>query len=1122
MAIEVSKSRDWTLATLAGLTLFAAAARGGENELFFERRVRPLLARHCYSCHGEQKQEGGLRLDSAAALAKGGDRGQVVVPGEPAKSLLISAVDRRGALKMPPARSLSKAERATLTRWISRGARWTASEFGKVPLREREGVRPSRLWSLKPVRNPSLPDVGDRSWCKTPVDRFIRSRLAAKGLTPTRRLSPAPLLRRLTLDLSGLPPTLGELNHFTQDGSPDAYARVVDRLLASPAYGERWGRHWLDVVRYCDSRDARHTGQPYDVNEAWRYRDWVVEAFNRDLPYDAFVRQQIAGDCLPMSGSQEDAARGLIATGMLVIGEWGSGDADAKKMYTDIVDDQIHVVTQAFLGVSLSCARCHDHKFDPFTTRDYYAMAGIFFSTQVATPRTDAPLMRVPLLTAVDRGVRERFEAEVAGVDRQLAELEENRRAMLRERIVGHTSRYLQAAWELEEKRLREFGQSLSSDAFATWARAKDLDPVVLTAWDRALGERVDQGTLLSVRQPDSPVANVFCWKTASVQPLFLVNSNSSEVRVPGRMAPRSVAVHPTPNQGVAVAWRSPIQGKIRLRTQIQDVHDGGNGVEWTLEKSRGIDVTTLQSGSIARGGKAIWGDGAPPIDVQVGDRLRVIVSAKGNDHICDLTRINWEIEELAQPRRTWRLARDVVDNPGQGNPHSDRHGNPAVWQFLHMARRATTQRPAFRALEPWFAAVSTLAATRVAAAANSIQERLLKPAPEDDAIRALATWLVTPGGLLGKGDQVALTAAGIAQRDVLRSKRAALQKRLAPVSMALAAREGGVPNTPHAGFQDARVHVRGDYSRLGDQVPRGVPEIIAGPDRPVIRQGSGRAELAHWITRKSHPLTSRVIVNRLWLHHFGAALVRTPGDFGNQGTPPTHPLLLDWLANRLVMTGWSIKSLHRQLVMSATYQQGAGTLAGKLDRKARQVDPDNLWWGRVASRRLEVEAIRDSLLAAAGVLDRRMGGPSAPRYPGGYSRTERKTAVFSSQRRALYLMSIRGESSDGPFVLDAADPNRVVHRRNISTTAPQALLLLNDPFIRKLAEALSRRIRGSADKNPNARVRKLYYLLYGRAPRQQEFAAARTFLAATGAGPERWVDYCHALMCTSELIYRN
>ena len=1118
----VSIPRFWSLATLAVVLLGAAPCHASDSTAFFERRVRPLLARHCYSCHGPRKQEGGLRVDSAESLARGGDRGPAVVPGRPGASLLLTAIERRGELKMPPTRPLSKAEKGILKQWIASGARWPSGTPATISQDRGERLRHAALWSLQPVASSTLPAVADVHWCETPVDHFIRSRLDQVGLKPTETLSRRPLLRRLTLDLNGLPPTPDNLNRFVHDVSPDAYSRVVDRLLASPSYGERWGRHWLDVVRYCDSRDARHTGQPYDVNEAWRYRDWVVDAFNQDLPYDAFVRQQIAGDCLPTSASLEDAARGLVATGMLVIGEWGSGDADAKKMYTDIVDDQIHVVTQAFLGVSLSCARCHDHKFDPFTTRDYYAMAGIFFSTQIATPRTDAPLMRQPLLTSQGRGLRRRLQADVAGIDGQLAALEEMRRSVLRARLVPHTARYLQAAWELEQRRFQQIEQPIDADSIATLASTRDLDPVVLAGWDRALGERIDQGALLTVAEPDSSVPGVFCWKTEAVQPLFLINTNAREVRVPGRMAPHSVAVHPTPTHGVAVAWRSPMEGPVRVSARIRDVHDGGNGVEWSLELSRGIDATTLQSGAIGRGGMAVLDNASAPLVMRVGDRLRLIISARANDHVCDLTRLQLEIEEISPPGRVWRLEEDVVKMPGQGNPHDDAQGNRSVWQFLHMARRNGTQRPAFRALEPWFAAVATLDADRVAAASTAIEQELLTVAEEGPATKALLSWLVAADGLLRKDDQVALSTQGVVKRKALLAKRAAIQKQLPPVAMALAAREGGVPATTHAGFQDARVHVRGDYNRLGERVPRGFPQILVGSNRPAINEGSGRVELAQWITEKTNPLTPRVIANRIWLYHFGAALVRTPGDFGNQGSPPTHPLLLDWLARRLVATGWSIKALHRQIVLSATYRQGAGTAESDSDRKSRQLDPDNQWWARVESRRLEAEAIRDTLLAVAGVLDRRMGGPSAARYPGGYSRTERKTAVFTSRRRALYVMTIRGESSDGPFVLDAADPNRVVHRRAVSTTAPQALLLMNDPFIRSLAEALSRRIRNSAVRDATARVTQLYYLLFGRPPRPREVAAALSFLATTGTDRRRWDNYCHALMCTNELIYRN
>ena len=272
-----------------------------------------------------------------------------------------------------------------------------------------------QFWSFRPVAEPALPDVQDAWWPRTAVDRFILARLEAEELSPTPAAARRTLIRRVTFDLTGLPPTPDEIETFLADDSPNAYERLVDRLLASPAYGERWGRHWLDVVRYCDSRDARHTGQSYDVNEAWRYRDWVVKEFNRDAPYDDFIMDQVAGD-LRADAPGGDRIDRIVATSVLAFGEWGSGDADAKKMLTDIVDDQIGVIGETFLGLSLNCARCHEHKFDPISTEDYYALAGIFFSSQIATPRTDAPLLRIPVGSRDEISAYERLKARAAAI----------------------------------------------------------------------------------------------------------------------------------------------------------------------------------------------------------------------------------------------------------------------------------------------------------------------------------------------------------------------------------------------------------------------------------------------------------------------------------------------------------------------------------------------------------------------------------------------------------------------------------------------------------------------------------------------------------------------------------
>jgi hypothetical protein len=948
---------------------------------------------------------------------------------------------------------------------------------------------------------------------------------------------------------------------FVDDDSPAAFARLVDELLASPAYGERWGRHWLDVVRYCDSRDARHTGQPYDVNEAWRYRDWVVDSFNLDRPYDAFVRQQIAGDYAPLSDSEQDSIAGLVASGMLVIGEWGSGDADAKKMYTDIVDDQIHVVSQAFMGVSLSCARCHDHKFDPFSTRDYYGMAGIFFSTQIATPGTDAPLMRRPLLTRSERTRRARITNRIAALEAQLAEFDARYRKQVRQQIVSGASRYLVAIWEFECERTREaqakteaqrtapaFARPAQADLIVEFCRRHALHPALFTAWHNAIGRLADDGELLSVPASNYGGQGVFAWKTVNPQPLFQVNTTDSAVQIPGTIPAKSVAVHPTPNSGVALVWNSPLTGDVRVAGRVSDAHPGGNGVEWSLEHDHGIRAEILVSGAFDSGGTALISGHATqavPItrSVRTGDQLRLTVLPRNKNHICDLTRLELQIREVGGDGRVWSPQRDVCPAPQQANPHADAYGHPGVWSFVHMSRRADlTSAPhdKLAALTPWFDAVQTArdsadddAAERSVRQSAAAIQRELDAALHDktqtsDAMARLLDWIHATDGFLNSGTELPFDAETRTDRERLTTKLDALRKQLRTTTVALAAKEGGVPNTPHAGFHDARIHVRGDYKRLGSVVPRAVPEILAGLKPLAINNGSGRAELAEWITRNDHPLTPRVIVNRIWLHHFGAGIVRTPGDFGRQGQSPTHPLLLDWLSTRFIESGWSIKAMHRLMMLSSVYQQSSGvraaidgaTPAARSD--APPADPDNRLFARMTARRQEFEVIRDTLLFVSGRLDRRMQGPSAARYPNGYSRAERKPPQFSNPRRTLYLMSIRGEYSDGPFVLDAANANRLVHQRSVSTTAPQALLMMNDPFVQSLATSLRDRVLTLQVSGTQERITALYEMLFARPATPAERAAGQQFLASIADKSQAWQQYCHALMCSNELIYRN
>jgi hypothetical protein len=782
---------------LLGLTLPLASLRAAspEEDEIFEKQVRPLLLERCQECHGETKPKGGLRLTSRANVLKGGDSGPAAVEGKPDDSLLIQAIRYADTPRMPPKQKLKDSEIAVLAKWVQMGLPWpeagasTTTGAAKFQITEEQ----RRFWSFQPVRQVAPPQVKDTAWPRADFDHFILAALEAKGLRPAPAADRRTLIRRAAFDLTGLPPTPEEVEAFVNDTAPDAFAKVVDRLLASPQYGVRWGRHWLDLVRYTDSFDARLApGNEMDVNDAWRYRDWVVDAFNRDLPYDRFVTDQIAGDLVPCPDGFN--REGIIATGMLALGNWGGGDADKEKLLTDIADDQVDVVSRTFLGLTVACARCHDHKFDPISTADYYGLAGIFFSTHILPnvgPKTNGPpMLRIPLLPPAELARRKQEEADLAKLT------DEMRRLNLR--------------------------------------RAASLT---------------------------------------------------------GSLATRS----------------------------------------------------------------------------------------------------------------------------------------------------------------PW----------------------------------------------PGVASDLALSAGPLARMQAEAEK---FRKAVASTEYANGAQEGGVPGSPHAGVHDVRIHVRGRYDRLGESAPRRFPEILAGTDQKPIASGSGRLQLAQWLTRPDHPLTARVMVNRLWQHHFGEGLVSTPSNFGKLGRPPSHPELLDYLAAEFVRSGWSIKHMHRLLMLSAAYQQSS-----EADPAARQADPDNRLFGRMARRRLEAESVRDSLLAVAGRLDGKLGGPAA--------------RDFATPRRTLYLFTVRSDRSGFGPLFDSADSTAPVEKRTVSTVAPQALFLLNHPFVLDQTKALAKRVL-SEGKDDKARIERIYVLLYGRPPVEEERTIGVELLKRAGSGERAWEEYCQVLLCANEFLY--
>jgi hypothetical protein len=764
-------------------------APSAEDIAFFEKKVRPILVRRCQDCHSTRtkKKRGGLLLDSRAAILAGGDTGPAVVPGQPAKSLLVQAIrHQHDTLAMPPSGKLPAAEVALLEEWVRRGAPFPGPAAVRVSKSGIDFAVGRRFWSFKPLKLHTPPVVRDTSWAKRRVDRFLRAEMEKRTLLPAPAADKRVLLRRVTFDLIGLPPSLEEVDAFLADSSADAYERVVERLLASPRHGERWARFWLDLARYCD------VAEPWSESKAaaWLYRDWVVRALNDDLPYDRFVQQQLAADLVPNARRADLPALGFVGLSPSYWKELKLDHNVIKGVVAEEWEERIHTLGSTFLGLTVACARCHDHKFDPISTRDYYALAGVFASIRQA----DLSL--------------------------------------------------------------------LPGDLERTARQARDKVQVI-----------------------------------------------------ENQLAP--------------------------------------------LRKLRYPAVATQQQ----------------------------------------ITKLTAEIQKL-------RLT-----------PHFDETFAPGIVETsLH----------------------------------------------------------VLPDG---------------PHRTRLMYKSAA---------------------------QDVSVQVRGNPASTGPAVPRGFLTVLSADEPIRFSQGSGRLELARAIVTEGGPLAARVIVNRIWKHHFGEGLVRTPSDFGTQGERPTHPELLDDLAARFVANGWSLKWLHREIVLSAAYAQSSRTT----DRAKVAADPDNRWLARMNRRRLEVEAWRDAVLTASGTLDLKMGGPALD--------LERADNV----RRTLYGNVKRRELHDLLRLHDVPDPTTHSPGRTPTTTPLQQLFVLNSAFMRRQSAALAARL--ASEKNPSPQppknpspspspkrrgeeIGRAYRLLFNRLPTATEEKLGLGFLAEPGATREQ---YAQVLLGSNEFLY--
>jgi len=1059
---------------------------------FFEKQIRPLLVNHCHECHAGGEHKGGLLLTTREALLAGGDSGSAVVSGDPDASLLIDAVRYGDVYQMPPDGKLPERDIAALVQWVRWGAPWPATQSEEPAGENDESAKSSddawQFWAFQSPTDPPLPVVVDTAWPRSDLDRFVLAKLEDAGLHPAPAADRRTLIRRATFDLTGLPPTPEEIARFLADESPQAFSCLVDRLLASPRYGERWGRHWLDVARYADSNGL---DENMAFANAYRYRDYVIESFNSDVPYDRFVREQIAGDLLPATDNVA-RLRQITATGFLSIGAKMLAEDDPVKMEMDIIDEKIDTLGRAFCGLTLGCARCHDHKFDPITTAEYYALAGIFKSTRTMENfKVVANWHELPLVTDALQAEIEAHQQELTASRAKYESRLNATMGALREEIVSHANEYLLAAWQLAGQadaisRLNDIDSSLDERFTVVEAERFTKGNVLIntTGYGAGIGVILNRGELPNVVEYKLAVAADDYYQLE----LRFAAAESRPVRifVDGQLVNALAAVGVTGSwnpdtQRWSVGCVLPLgvgQHTIRLTRDGPFPHFDKLALVPVVEASSQNALMTSEQLAMSRG-----------LHASVLRRWVETLKSDGNDN-------PW----LAQ------LFAAIADGSEVATLNELAASSPAVAALLAEPRPRTPEDLADR-----FGQLLAEARRQSDARLNEAQ-RAIRRLVEDESGSLIPTSEIEL--FVSAEDARAIEAL---REDVARIERA---KPKVPHAMAV---EDGEP-------RNLKVNIRGNHLILGDEVRRGLPRVLAGETQPTIApEQSGRLELAQWLTRADHPLTSRVMVNRVWRWHFGRGLVATTDNFGHLGAAPSHPLLLDWLAMQFVKSGWSIKDLHRTIMLSATYR-----MSSRFDAQAAEQDPRNTLLWRANRKRLEAESIRDSLLAVSGQLDEQMGGSLMGFKNHTYvtSTASRDTIDYTLPRRSVYLPVIRSALYSFYQAFDFAEPSVSNGNRSSTTIAPQALFMLNSELATQASRELAKRLLEEVANSDSERIRRVYELAYGRLPSEVESARVIAFLARYNDAlrddvPEEiertqrvWEGLSRAILSTNEFVF--
>jgi hypothetical protein len=1031
------------LAAAIAVAACRVSARAGEPAdgiTFFEQKIRPLLISRCYECHATTSRmiKGELLLDSKAGWIRGGEGGPVLVPRKPEESRLIEAVRYEHELKMPPKGKLPQADIDALTQWVKIGAPDPRDAPAAAP-EYKKGIdieAGRKLWSLQPLNRAHPPAVKDPMWASGVIDRFILAKLEQKGIAPNAPVDQRKLIRRAYFDLHGLPPTPQEVDAFIADPDPAAYEKLVDRLLASPRYGERWASYWLDVARFGESDGFEHD---YDRPHAYHYRDFVIRAVNDDLPYDQFVKWQLAGD-----EYGPDNPLAMMATGFLTAGVFPTQITEKEFESTryNQLDDMVSTTGVAFLGLTIGCARCHDHKFDPIPSSDFYRMAATF-TTAV---RSD---MELDLSTPQQRqGAQRAFEAKRAELAARVERFE-------RDELPKRFQQYLASVKQTGGVKADAWMVLGVCDISTTGTRFTKLPD---GSFLKAGGDTPAKDTYIFTARTDTTGITAIRVETLSHESL---PKKGPGLAPNGNFVLGALEITAAPANGST----QPVELSVVKARATHEQNSGNLSVAATLDEDPKTGWA-VDNGGIGKDQAAIF-ELDEPVGFPGGTVLtfRMRFEHPNKQHAIGRPRLS--ITTTAPPPPPVSTASAVGLVPQD------------IADVLRaLARPESVESAQVEKAERWF--LGTL--------------------PEYHKLHL---------------DLATHEAAGPARNAV---KVQVTSEGLPPVKNH--ADERGYPHF----YPQTHVLRRGDPNQKVEPATQSFVQVLMRngttesrwqkPPPAGWRTSYRRRALAEWLTDAAYgagALAARVAANRLWQHHIGRGIVATPSDFGTRGAPPTHPELLDHLASELIRNGWRLKPVHRQIMLSSVYRT-----ASTFDAAKAAVDPDNLLLWRRPVRRLESEAIRDTLLAVSGMLDTTMYGPG--------------TLDPASRRRSVYFTVKRSNLIPMMVVFDAPEALTPIADRATTTIAPQALLLMNNPQVREYARALAKRAAPTSATPTDEAVRSAYEITLSRPPTADDSSAAAAFIAGqaevyvaagrTEARELALADFCQALMCLNEFVY--